>query len=220
MRLIIIVEGKTEKEFVLETLQPYFYGIGFYNVVAMEIQTGKEQKGGFVNYQHLKKDVLKMLREPDTIVTTLVDYFGMPTNLPNYANCQALNGVNQRINCLEASMKTDIGFGDRFIPYIQQHEFEALLFASNRGFTNYFGEKIGDAMGNVIAQYDNPEDINDSPQTAPSKRILSIIPSYKKVNDGNLIAMEIGLQTIMEKCPRFRAWLDQLTALVLNRPFV
>jgi hypothetical protein len=219
MRLFIIVEGETEEMFVAEILRPYFWALNFYSVTPIRIQTSPGFKGGFVNYHHLKNDVIHILREPDTVVTTLVDYFGMPTNMPNYAVCQALNLVNHRIECMEANMKSDIGFGDRFIPYIQQHEFEALLFASNRGFTNYFGETIGSAIDNVIKQYDNPEDINDSPQTAPSKRILSMIPSYKKVNDGNLIAMEIGLQTIMEKCPRFRAWLEQLTALVLNRPF-
>lgn len=216
MRLFIIVEGETEEMFVAEVLRPYFWSLNFYSVTPIRIQTSTGYKGGFVNYQHLKNDITHILREPDTIVTTFVDYFGMPKNLPNYTVCQALNGVSQRIDCLEASMKSDIGFGDRFIPYIQQHEFEALLFASNRGFTSYFGEKIGDAMGNIMAQYDNPEEINDSPQTAPSKRILSIIPSYKKVNDGNLIALEIGLQTIMEKCPRFRTWIERLTALVLN----
>jgi Domain of unknown function (DUF4276) len=216
MRLFIIVEGETEELFVTDVLRPYFWTHNFYNLAPIIIQTSSVQKGGFVNYQHLKNSIINILHEPDTVVTTLVDYFGMPTNLPNYANCQALNSVSQRIECLEASMKSDIGFGDRFIPYIQQHEFEALLFASNRGFISYFGEKIGDAMGNIMAQYDNPEEINDSPQTAPSKRILSMIPSYKKVNDGNLIALEIGLQTIMDKCPRFRIWIERLTALVLD----
>jgi hypothetical protein len=214
MRLIIIVEGKTEQEFVNEILKPYFYGLGFYDVAAMQIQTSKGFKGGFVSYLHLKRDVLRLLYEPNTLVTTFVDYFRIPTTMPNYSDCISKINVVDRIACFEANMKNDIGFGDRFIPYIQQHEFEALLFSSNVGFRNYFGERTTIAIDAIIAQYDNPEDINERPQTAPSKRILSIIPSYHKINDGNLIALEIGIQTIINRCPRFRQWLEQLTALV------
>ncbi len=216
MRLIIIVEGKTEQEFVNEILKPYFHGLGFYDVTAMKIQTSKGFKGGFVSYLHLKRDVLRLLNEPNTLVTTFVDYFRIPTTMPNYSDCMDKANVSSKITCLETNMKNDMGFGDRFVPYIQQHEFEALLFSSNIGFRNYFGEKIANAIDVIIAQYESPEDINERPQTAPSKRILSIIPSYHKINDGNLMALEIGIQTIINKCPRFRQWLEQLTKLVLE----
>ena len=210
MRLIIVVEGKTEEEFVNELLRPYFYSFGLYNITAIKIQTSKGFKGGFVNYQHLKRDILRLLHEPNTLVTTFVDYFRIPTNLPNYDNCIKLSQVGDRIVCLEASMKSDIGYQDRFIPYIQQHEFESLLFTKSESFSTYYDSKIVSAIEKIVAQYDNPEDINDNPNTAPSKRLLSIITNYKKVTDGNLIALETGIEQILIKCPRFRIWVEKL----------
>jgi Domain of unknown function (DUF4276) len=197
MRLIIVVEGKTEEEFVNEILRPYFYGFGFYSVTA-------------IKYQHLKSDVLRLLHEPNALVTTFVDYFRIPTNLPNFDSCQKLPYVTDRIVCLEKSIKNDIGFEGRFIPYIQQHEFEALLFTKSQSFEAYYDKKIVSAIETIIAQYENPEDINDSPNTAPSKRLLDIIPNYKKVTDGNLIALETGIEQILAKCPRFRTWIDSI----------
>lgn len=210
MRLIIVVEGKTEEEFVNELLRPYFYSFGLYNVTAIKIQTSKGFKGGFVNYQHLKRDILRLLHEPNTLVTTFVDYFRIPTNLPNYDNCIKLSQVGDRIVCLEASMKSDIGYQDRFIPYIQQHEFESLLFTKSESFSTYYDSKIVSAIEKIAEQYDNPEDINDNPNTAPSKRLLSIITNYKKVTDGNLIALETGIEQILAKCPRFCTWIEKL----------
>ena len=210
MRLIIVVEGKTEEEFVNELLRPYFYSFGLYNITAIKIQTSKGFKGGFVNYEHLKRDILRLLHEPNTLVTTFVDYFRIPTNLPNYDNCMKLLHVGDRIMCLEASMKSDVGYEDRFIPYIQQHEFESLLFTKSESFSTYYDSKIVSAIEKIVAQYDNPEDINDNPNTAPSKRLLSIITNYKKVTDGNLIALETGIEQILAKCPRFCTWIEKL----------
>lgn len=214
MRLIIVVEGKTEEEFVNEMLKPYFYSSGFYDITAIKIQTSKGFKGGFVNYQHLKRDILRLLQEPNTLVTTFVDYFRIPSNLPDYDNCMKLIHVGNRITCLEASMKNDVGFEGRFIPYIQQHEFESLLFTRSESFSTYYDAKVVAAIEKVVVQYDNPEDINDSPNTAPSKRLLSIISNYKKVTDGNLIALETGIEQILAKCPRFRTWIEKLSSVL------
>jgi len=45
---------------------------------------------------------------------------------------------------------------------------------------------------------------------APSKRLLAIQPSYDKVMQGNLIALEVGIGQMLGKCPRFREWVDLL----------
>jgi hypothetical protein len=57
------------------------------------------------------------------------------------------------------------------------------------------------------------EDINDSPHTAPSKRITHVVPSYNKTAEGITIASDIGLQKIRQECPHFNAWLTQLENL-------
>ena len=53
----------------------------------------------------------------------------------------------------------------------------------------------------------SPEEINDDPQTAPSKRILNIFPKYKKVTDGTQIALKVGLEQIRKECPHFDEWM-------------
>ncbi|MEK7722846.1 MAG: DUF4276 family protein [Acidobacteriota bacterium] len=207
--LIIVVEGDTEEEFVKDLLLPYFHGHEIYDVRPIKISTKAGFKGGFVNYDHLKRDVTRYLKEHKTrIVTTFVDYFRLPNSVPKYSECQQIHFIDARIECLENSISETFQT-DRFIPYIQKHEFEALLFSSNAGFESYF-ENIAKETQKIINQYPNPEDINDQPHTAPSKRLLALNYSYDKVNDGNIIALEIGLETILEKCPRFRNWIETI----------
>ncbi|KAA6324478.1 hypothetical protein EZS27_026200 [termite gut metagenome] len=81
-RLIIIVEGQTEEMFVKEILAPHLREKGLLNVVPIKIATSSQCKGGFVNYQHLKNDVLKRIRETDVVISTFVDYFRIPNNIP------------------------------------------------------------------------------------------------------------------------------------------
>jgi len=208
-RLIIIVEGQTEEEFVNQILAPYFRTKGIHSIVPIKIATSSTSKGGFVNYQHLKNDVLKRIRETDVIISTFVDYFRIPTSIPEYVACQRLGNVDDRIVCLEKAIATDINYPN-FIPYIQKHEFEALLFSSSAGFENLYGEDVISETASVIAEYHNPEDINSRPEFAPSKRLISIMGSYEKVFEGNMIALEVGINTMLEKCPRFRNWVEKL----------
>jgi hypothetical protein len=59
-------------------------------------------------------------------------------------------------------------------------------------------------------QFPTAEDIDDSPVTAPSKRIEALEPRYQKPLFGVLAVLEIGLARIQEQCPHFRAWLKRL----------
>jgi hypothetical protein len=215
-RVIIVVEGETEEEFVKTTLRPFLNGKGIFDVSAIKIQTSKGRKGGFVNYQHLKNDVRRLLKEPNVVVSTFVDFFRIPTDVPGYEKLSGLRNADDKIDVLQAGMSEDIH--DRhFLPYIQKFEFEALLFSSNEGFEEmYDTPAIHAATKRIIAQYDNPEEINDGPDTAPSKRLEKILAAngekYSKIVAGNLIAGEIGIEVILEKCPRFKAWVDELVA--------
>lgn len=212
-RLIIIVEGQTEEEFVNQILAPYFRTKNILSVVPIKIATSSTSKGGFVNYQHLKNDVLKRVRETDIVISTFVDYFRIPTSIPEYAECQRLGNVDDRIACLERAIATDINYPN-FIPYIQKHEFEALLFSSVVGFENLYNEDVISETASVIAEYQNPEDINSRPEFAPSKRLIKIMGSYEKVFEGNMIALEVGINIMLEKCPRFKGWVENLILTV------
>ncbi len=209
-RLFIVVEGQTEEAFVKELLIPYFISNGIYDVRPVLIQTSKGHKGGFVNFKHLKNDLHRLLKSQgqDVIVTTFVDFFRCP-ELPNQANINSLSSHSKKVEEMQNSIASDIDDW-RFIPYIQLHEFEALLFSAANGFETYFDDRISKEIQDIIDLYENPEDINSSPATAPSKRLMRIIPEYDKVVYGNLIALEIGLPVILEKCSRFRAWIELL----------
>ena len=94
------------------------------------------------------------------------------------------------------------------------HEFEALLFVDPNKFKEWVDdESIIDSLHQIKASYSSPEEINNSPQTAPSKRILGLIPDYNKVIQGTIIAMEIGLDEMRRQCLHFNKWLDCLENL-------
>jgi hypothetical protein len=209
-RLFIIVEGQTEEEFVKSILLPYLQNFGVYDVTPIMIATSNKGKGGFVNYEHLKNDIMRRFREPNIIITMFVDYFRIPTSIPNYEKCLNENvQIDSKIECLEQAIKQDIAVHN-FIPYIQKHEFEALLFANNIGFETFYSEIISIQTQEVITNYINPEEINTGAATAPSKRLKNIIADYNKVVDGNMIALEIGIENILEKCPRFKSWVEKI----------
>lgn len=209
-RLFIVVEGQTEEAFVKELMTPHFIHNGIYDIRPVLIQTSKGHKGGFVNYEHLKNDLHRLLKSQgqDVVVTTFVDFFRCP-ELPNQNDIDMLPSHIQKVEAMEKCISDDINDW-RFIPYIQLHEFEALLFSAANGFEMYFENQISKEIQGIIDSYDNPEEINSSPETAPSKRLIRIIPDYDKVIYGNMIALEIGLSTILSKCPRFRGWIDSL----------
>ena len=208
-RLYIVVEGQSEEEFVKDMLAPLFIQHCVYTY-PMIIHTSKGHKGGFVNYQQLRNDINRLLlsQGQDVIVTTFVDFFRCP-DLPYKDDwCNIQSHLNQ-VELMEKAMEKDIS-DRRFIPYIQLHEFEALLFSNADGFIKYYNQEISDRIQGIIDSYDNPEDINSSPEGAPSKRLLGIIQDYDKVMFGNTIALEIGIDTILNKCPRFKAWIELL----------
>lgn len=208
-RIYFIVEGQTEESFVKEILSKYLLQFDIY-AYAIKIETSKGHKGGFVNYDHLKRDVNIRLKQmgDDILVTTFIDYFRCP-DLPNKESYYRLSNHFDRVNQMEKVIKEDID-DRRFIPYIQLHEFEALLFSSEKGFKEYFSEKETDRLKAIIHEFDNPEEINSNPESAPSKRLMSIVENYDKVLFGNIIALEIGIKKILSKCPRFRAWIEDL----------
>jgi hypothetical protein len=77
-----------------------------------------------------------------------------------------------------------------------------------------WSEEVKNALLAVAQAFSNPEDINDSPETAPSKRILSIFPAgtYSKPEHGPLIAEATGMDAIRAKCPAFNEWIGKLQA--------
>ena len=218
-RIIFIVEGETEESFVNTVVRPYFFACGLYNPV--HCFKVKHTQGGMQKYSHVRSDVLHTVYERDVIVTTMFDLYALPTSFPGYAESRSITSHYERVIYLESRMKLDIEVYQNqlfpnYIPYIQLHEFEALLFSSLEGFEALFDENEMDYKGirNVLDAFPNPEDINDSPLTAPSKRIQSLIPGYNKVAYGVMLAEYIGMDTLLEKCRHFRSWIEQLKSVL------
>ncbi len=104
---------------------------------------------------------------------------------------------------------------DRVVPHVQRYEFEALLFSDIDAFEwvqDGWSDETRARLQAIRAQYETPEDINDSPLTAPSKRIMSVFAGgqYGKVAHGPLIAEAIGMERIRAECPGFNAWVSRL----------
>ncbi|WP_211831709.1 DUF4276 family protein [Porphyromonas levii] len=211
-RLMIICEGQSEQSFVENVLSPYLYNQGnVFDVRGTLIPTSKGHKGGNVSYDKFINKINEVLRNEstDTIVSTMVDFFKFP-KVPNLtASYNQLNGDLSKVLALEKHLEMAIR-NDRFIPYIQLHEYEALLFSNKRGFEMYLQEEESRKLGELSDLFPNPEDINSSPQKAPSKRILGIYPEYSKVVDGSIIAIEVGIQAMLTKCPHFNSWVTRL----------
>lgn len=220
MNIFIIVEGYAELEFAKNLLVPHLQEKGANLVRPFPVNTNANlgKKGGGSSYDHYKKDILRTLAgKQDKIVTTFFDYFRLPENFPASDKCNDLTDVDEKIKCFENIMKEDIAPGNQmFIPYIQKYEFEALLFSSNRGFESYYEQNIAKKTAKIIGQYSNPEEINDNPNTSPSNRLKQIVPEYGKVIAGNIIALEVGLKIMLEKCPRFNNWIENLIKIVQN----
>lgn len=126
---------------------------------------------------------------------------------------------------LERAMQNDLDDDIRhcFIPYIQLHEFEGLLFSSIDVFKQLIPDEqlVGkDELISVIERYSNPEMINTSKENSPSHRLERIISGYDKVVYGDIIAETIGLATIRTKCPRFNEWIEKLEKINKNHKFV
>ena len=227
MRLAVIVEGQTEEAFVNEILAPEL-GANSVFVFAHRITTkrkhGRAWRGGLLTWNHVVTDLILWMKEdfgPDIRFTTMLDYYALPRDFPGYADPPGTDTA-RKIASLEDAMVGDLvtrlpefRVAERFIPYIQRHEFEALLFSDPSAFDAAYP---GDAQGmgkieSIRTQFGTPEDINDGSETAPSKRIGAIWRDYKKPVAGLLIARRIGLSTMRQSCPHFARWLSKLEAL-------
>ncbi len=102
----------------------------------------------------------------------------------------------------------------RFVPYVQMYEFEGLLFSEPNAFAVALNRPdLLSLVASIRNSFPAPEDINESPRTAPSKRILSLFPGYEKPLHGSLVALETGLETLRRECRLFSGWIELLEAL-------
>ena len=210
-RVLVFVEGQTEETFVRDLLVPYFSRLGIY-LTPILAQTSPGHKGGIVSYGKVKRQLTRLCRQDQgAYVTTMMDYYGLPNDFPGLDGRVA--DAHEQVMRLELALQQDID-APNFIPNLMLHEFEALLFSAPEKIAEWLDDQALLApMAAIRAAFATPEHINNSPQTAPSKRILTLVPHYKKTVDGPLIAEDIGLDAIRAQCPHFNNWIERLLAL-------
>jgi len=215
-RIIIVCEGETEKEFCTKLLAPYFISKNIH----VQSPLIKKSMGGIVKWTELKKQILLHLNEPTAYVTTFIDYYGLyeKYHFPKWNDAMKISDKNSRMDFLEKAMLEDItdDLRPRYIPYIQLHEFEGLLFNDIRIFHEQIpkNELVEvQELEQVFKDFSNPEMINDKRETSPSHRLIRIIKGYNKIVYGNYLAEAIGLENIRNKSPRFNNWLQKIERL-------
>ncbi|MBI5847040.1 MAG: DUF4276 family protein [Nitrospirae bacterium] len=214
-RALILVEGQTEERFVKDVLSPAFWESDLFFsstlLVTKRVKDGPNFKGGVTNFAKFENDVERLLiGAAGAMVTTLIDYYGLPADFPGMGTRP--NGpAIQRVQHVEAAVQAHFGHATNFLPFFTLHEFEAWLFASTDVLPRAMTQpEKGREMAAVLAEFASPEDINERPEHAPSKRIKALFPAYRKTVHGPMVASRIGLATIRRECNHFAWWISEL----------
>lgn len=206
--ICIVCEGTTETEFVDKCLVPHLIQHNVYPHARILQSPSGNHRGGRVTVERLAKYISHEYSSYERI-TTLVDFYG-------FQDRNQRTRADVEIAILDAVKEYTTGFDHRFVlPYVQLHEFEGLLFSDVEQFNwvlDGWSESVRKELVRIRKLFNSPEDINDSPHTAPSKRIESIFPvgTYSKTEHGPLIAEAIGLDIIRQQCPAFNEWVSKL----------
>lgn len=212
--LRVLCEGPTEQYFVTQTLAPHLRPLNVF-ATGQPLVPGA---GGVVPYAKLRKAIKDDVgrSRAHEYVTTMIDLY----KLGRYPGNEKRPGESpvDRVTRIENAMLEGLP-SPRFIPYIQLHEFEALVLVDPDELPSQFpgNRDAKDAPSKLRKSIGStpPEDVDDGEQTAPSKRIIDVLPAYKKAKKraGPIITSTIGIQRLRDACPHFHAWITKLESL-------
>jgi hypothetical protein len=207
----ILCEGQSEESFIKKILAPYLEMKGIYMKPIV--------LGGVSRYSGIRKELKRLGRDSSAFLTTMLDFYKLPQDVPGVRQYKhekkaepemIASDIEKRIR---ENLKDHLACKD-FLPYIQMHEFEALLFSDINGFRQIgMSPPVIDKLEKEVKKFPTPEHVNNSEQTAPSKRILKLYQDYQKVSDGTIVAEVVGIRTMIEKCPHFAGWVKKLEEL-------
>ena len=211
--LSVLCEGLTEQQFVIQVLHRHLSE----RQIFARPQSLNPRGDGIIPWDELRKAIKTEVGRSKNhqYTTTMIDLYKIG-QFPE-AEKKAGETIQDRVRRIEDLMKEELP-NPRFIPYIQVHEFEGLVFVDLDLLPRVFpdGEAIGAAkklrrdIGNL-----SPEEIDDGEQTAPSKRLIRAIPAYKKrkAQAGPILTAQIGLPRLRADCPHFDEWVSRLEQL-------
>jgi hypothetical protein len=222
IRLHVLAEGQTEETFVNKVVRPYLADRGIYvdvRCICTRKMRSRRAAGGIVPYELFKSDLDRWIANDDnedSWFTTMIDLYALPHSFPGREPDSSLSDPLQRVATIEEAMKSDEIYR-RFVPYIQLHEFETLLFVDPKQLDWEFPDhetQITDLV-KLSLEFESPEHINDNPTTAPSKQISNRIPEYaaRKASAGPSVAEQIGLDNLRTSCRHFGEWISRLETL-------
>ncbi|MFA7493193.1 MAG: DUF4276 family protein [Proteiniphilum sp.] len=223
--LNILCEGPTEDRFAQNVLKPYLKELEI--VVKTQILVTNRKKnirGGMISYKRASTDLSLWIKQHSKktyethYFTTMFDLYALPDDFPGYEAANKKRDCYDSVQLFEEEFGKDINFG-RFIPYIQLHEFEALVFCGLEHLLIDYPDMVKEIekLGEILDHYGaNPEKINNNPLSAPSKRIMKAFESkhhYDKPKSGELVTNKVGIPRLKERCAHFRGWIEKLECL-------
>jgi hypothetical protein len=171
--------------------------------------SGRKAKGGGINIDRVVNELKRLLPNYQA-VTSFYDFYGFESKRPQ-----------ETVEQLETRIAASLGAPPKLIPYVQRYEFEALLFSHAPTAADYFkAPKLEQLIAAAVSLAGSPEDVNDSTETAPSKRLESWTRTHApssqrysgatKTLHGPQLATRLTLPVIRAACPRFHSWLTRL----------
>ena len=213
VELRVLCEGETEQTFVVKVLRPYLEPFRVFATSQSLMPVGF----GTVPFERLHKSIkTEVGRSRDhQYVTTMIDLYG----LREFPASERIPGETPlaRVQRIEDAMRQSLP-SPLFIPYIQLHEFEALVFADLDLLPTQFPDGEADAAPARLREGIGtlgPEDVDDGPDSSPSKRLMKSVLGYDalKAVAGPEIAARIGVPRLRASCPHFGAWVGRLERL-------
>jgi hypothetical protein len=210
-RLYVVSEGLTEFNFAREILAPHIEPRwpGQITVQPINLQ-------GHTSYGNPKKLIKALLGKPssEAMVTTMIDLYQLPRDFPGHSLCDGYQDARKRVEEMERFLSEDIN-DQRFIPYLQLHEFEALILTDVRCLTKYYPKRADGVVRlaeSLEKKYTSPEEVNRL--RPPSRRIMTVVREYQKAVFGVSAVRDLGIETVRAKCKHFDSWLRKLETLL------
>lgn len=223
--IVAIVEGHTELAFVRGLVASH---LGKRGLAIWACLPGRvARRGGVRAWQAIRGDILRTLRERrGRVCTTMFDYYAMPDDWPG-RDAASTMPLDAKGAAIEKALLADVAAhagpdfrAELFIPYVQIHEFESLLFADPTrtaevlaAATGGQSDRLAADLKSILDAAGQAEAIDDGYETCPSRRIATLVPTYRKLLHGLIIAERTGVEALRAACPHFGQWLARLESL-------
>ena len=227
--LFVLCEGQTEEHFVKNALHEYLSEFGI-NVIARIVGSNRRGNGGISKYADFLRDMKVLISsqkdsmEYRVFFTTMIDLYELPADFPGKKDKDTPKDIYPFIDHIEKCFAEDIEkkCNRTIIPHIQLHEFESLVFAGldELKYLKQESNKTENAIAILKDQLrkcgNNPEMVNTSYYTAPSRRLenaFAEFAKYSKIVDGNDTVELVTIPVLKERCHHFGEWIDRLEQL-------